>query len=118
LSSYALQPFQLAIDVVLVGVAWLLVFWLRFNLDIPDEFLSLAWATAPWVMVTYGVGLQISRVYRHVWRYIGLPELRQTPGLADLLVLRKGNRLSITPVEPSHWRLVLTQLGIRGNPLP
>ena len=51
-------------------------------------------------------------------RTLGLPELRQTPSLADLLVLRKGNRLSITPVEPSHWRLVLTQLGIRGNPLP
>ena len=51
-------------------------------------------------------------------RTLGLPELRQIPGLADLLVLRKGNRLSITPVEPSHWRLVLTQLGIRGNPLP
>ena len=51
-------------------------------------------------------------------RTLGLPELRQTPCLADLLVLRKGNRLSITPVEPSHWRLVLTQLGIRGNPLP
>ena len=51
-------------------------------------------------------------------RTLGLPELRQTPGLADLLVLRKGNRLSITPVEPSHWRLVLTQLGIPGHSLP
>jgi FlaA1/EpsC-like NDP-sugar epimerase len=118
LSSYALQPFQLAIDVVLVGVAWLLVFWLRFNLDIPDEFLSLAWATAPWVMVTYGVGLQISRVYRHVWRYIGLPELRQlTVGVAFCGVLATAvvlvQRLPNFPrsVLASHPLIVLLLLG-------
>ena len=33
-----------------------------------------------------------------------LPELRARPELADMLVLRKGNRLSITPVEPRHWK--------------
>ena len=26
--------------------------------------------------------------------------------LADLILLRRGNRLSITPVEPAHWRLI------------
>lgn len=118
MSRYALQPFQLAIDVVLVGVAWLLVFWLRFNLDIPDEFLSLAWATAPWVMVTYGVGLQISRVYRHVWRYIGLPELRQLAvGVAFCGVLATAvvlvQRLPSFPrsVLASHPLIVLLLLG-------
>ena len=44
-------------------------------------------------------------------RTLGLPELRATPGLEDLIVLRKGNRLSITPVEPKHWRLILKLLG-------
>lgn len=39
-------------------------------------------------------------------RTLGLPELRSTPGLEDLIVLRRGNRLSITPVEPRHWRLI------------
>ena len=39
-------------------------------------------------------------------RTLGLPELRSIPGLGDLIVLRKGNRLSITPVEPHHWRLI------------
>jgi predicted RNA-binding protein with PUA-like domain len=38
-------------------------------------------------------------------RNITLPELRANE-LADLVILRKGNRLSITPVEPQHWRLV------------
>jgi predicted RNA-binding protein with PUA-like domain len=43
-------------------------------------------------------------------RTLGLPELRATPGLEDLIVLRKGNRLSITPVEAKHWRLILKLL--------
>jgi predicted RNA-binding protein with PUA-like domain len=44
-------------------------------------------------------------------RTLGLPELRETPGLEDLIVLRKGNRLSITPVEPRHWTIILKMLG-------
>ncbi|HXE48663.1 MAG TPA: EVE domain-containing protein [Ramlibacter sp.] len=43
-------------------------------------------------------------------RTLGLPELRETPGLEDLIVLRKGNRLSITPVEPRHWKAILKML--------
>ncbi len=39
-------------------------------------------------------------------RTLGLPEMRSVPGLADMLVLKKGNRLSITPVDPKHWQLV------------
>lgn len=43
-------------------------------------------------------------------RLLSLPELRATPELADLVVLRRGNRLSITPVEAQHWRLITEQL--------
>lgn len=39
-------------------------------------------------------------------RNLALPELRANEALADLVILRKGNRLSITPVEPQHWRLI------------
>jgi predicted RNA-binding protein with PUA-like domain len=44
-------------------------------------------------------------------RNLTLPELRADPVLQHLQTLRKGNRLSITPVEPAHWREVLRQLG-------
>jgi predicted RNA-binding protein with PUA-like domain len=40
-------------------------------------------------------------------RLIGLPELRADPALADMLLLRRGNRLSITPVESAHWTRIL-----------
>jgi predicted RNA-binding protein with PUA-like domain len=44
-------------------------------------------------------------------RNLALPELRADAALEDLVVLRKGNRLSITPVEPQHWRRILKLLG-------
>ncbi|HLW13274.1 MAG TPA: EVE domain-containing protein [Casimicrobiaceae bacterium] len=37
---------------------------------------------------------------------ITLPMLRATPGLEDMVVLRRGNRLSITPVTLAQWRIV------------
>ena len=66
-----------AIDLLLVCVAWWAAFWLRFNFDIPEEFEALTWLSAPWMLVCFVAGLIIARVYRQVWRYIGLPELRQ-----------------------------------------
>ena len=39
-------------------------------------------------------------------RLLSIAELRAQPELADLLVLRRGNRLSITPVSPEHWRSI------------
>ena len=36
-------------------------------------------------------------------RLISLTELRAHPALADMRVLQKGSRLSITPVEASEW---------------
>lgn len=43
-------------------------------------------------------------------RNLTLPELRADPALQDLVVLKKGNRLSITPVEARHWRTILKRL--------
>ena len=44
-------------------------------------------------------------------RLLSLPELREKPELADMVVLRKGNRLSITPVDPAHWKTIQKMLG-------
>ena len=38
---------------------------------------------------------------------ITLPALRERPELVDMLLLKKCNRLSITPVEPRHWKVIL-----------
>ena len=39
-------------------------------------------------------------------KLVPLAQLRETPGLEDMVILRRGNRLSITPVTPAQWRIV------------
>ena len=41
---------------------------------------------------------------------LALSTLRQTPSLASMVVLRRGNRLSITPVTDVEWDAVLRLL--------
>lgn len=43
-------------------------------------------------------------------RLISLAELREHPDLADMLILKRGNRLSITPVTNAEWRCITQQL--------
>ena len=45
-------------------------------------------------------------------RLLSLTELRQTPALADLRVLQKGSRLSITPVDAVHWQQIAALLEV------
>jgi FlaA1/EpsC-like NDP-sugar epimerase len=67
----------LGIDLVLVVLAGWSAFWLRFNFEVPPEYARLALLAMPWMLAGYAAGLVLRRVYRQVWSYIGLPELRQ-----------------------------------------
>ena len=39
---------------------------------------------------------------------IGIQELRSHPELASMQILKRGNRLSITPVSPEEWHFILS----------
>ena len=45
---------------------------------------------------------------RQMKRVISLQELRETKGLEDMALVRKGNRLSVMPVSEDEWNLILT----------
>ncbi len=40
-------------------------------------------------------------------RLIPLDELKETPGLEELPLVKRGNRLSVMPVSDDEWRLIL-----------
>jgi len=44
---------------------------------------------------------------RKLSRTITLAELKAHPGLDGMILLRRGNRLSIMPVDKAHWALIL-----------
>ena len=43
-------------------------------------------------------------------RLLGLAELRAQPELANMRILARGNRLSITPVDPAEWTFITRNL--------
>jgi predicted RNA-binding protein with PUA-like domain len=50
------------------------------------------------------------RLKRRLKRVITLPELQAhaRDELASMMILRAGNRLSVTPIEDAHWRFILS----------
>jgi predicted RNA-binding protein with PUA-like domain len=44
--------------------------------------------------------------------FVTLDMLRADPELADMLILRRGNRLSITSVEERHWHRICEMGGL------
>jgi predicted RNA-binding protein with PUA-like domain len=49
------------------------------------------------------------RFVRRFARFVPLPELRETPGLGEMVLLRRS-RLSVQPVSPKEWD-VICELG-------
>ena len=56
--------------------------------------------------------LQVDVQLQRKTRLLGLPEMRAQLQLQTMQVLRRGNRLSITPVTPTEWGAVLQILGV------
>jgi predicted RNA-binding protein with PUA-like domain len=46
--------------------------------------------------------------------FVSLEELKGDPRLAEMLILRRGNRLSITPVESRHFERICALGGCLG----
>jgi predicted RNA-binding protein with PUA-like domain len=46
-------------------------------------------------------------------RVVSLSELRVTPGLEEMFVIRRGQRLSVMPVTPEEWQVVMDLPGLR-----
>ena len=44
-------------------------------------------------------------------RTVGIAELRAQKALRDMQILRRGNRLSITPVTAAEWRAIMRLAG-------
>ena len=59
-------------------------------------------ANPRWIMVDI-------KFVRTLKRSIPLSELKQYPELAGMQLLRKGNRLSITPVTEEQWAFILSR---------
>ena len=64
-------------DVLAAMVAWMLAYWLRLNLDIPDAFLAGMTAAMLICIPIQAIAFRLFGLYRGVWRFASLPDLRR-----------------------------------------
>lgn len=62
-------------DFIMVAIAWWGAYWLRFNFDIPSEFIENAKRTQYYVIVMQSYIFWLFGLYRGVWRFSSLPDL-------------------------------------------
>ncbi|MBK1722098.1 nucleoside-diphosphate sugar epimerase/dehydratase [Thiocystis violacea] len=91
-------------DLLTIPLAWLLAYWLRFNLDaIPAEFMASWQQSLPWVVLVQGSVYWLFGLYRGVWRFASLPDLvRMTKAvtagtLLVVVILFIVNRSELVP---------------------
>jgi FlaA1/EpsC-like NDP-sugar epimerase len=76
-------------DIVVAVFAWLGAYWLRFNLDLPPEYQTAAVSTLLWVVPLQAVVFWRFSLYRGIWRFASLPDLKRivlAVGLAALMI--------------------------------
>jgi FlaA1/EpsC-like NDP-sugar epimerase len=64
-------------DVLASAVCWVLAFWLRFNLETPEEFLPALAAAVTAAVPLHALIFWSLGLYRGSWRYASLPDLKR-----------------------------------------
>ena len=64
-------------DLVAVALSWGVAYCLRFNFAIPADHTATMWQTLPVVLVIQGLSFWIFGLYRGIWRFASLPDLRR-----------------------------------------
>ena len=72
-------------DIVACALAWLLAFALRFNLEgIPEPWRSTAFVSLSWVLPVYSALFLGFGLYRGLWRFASLPDLKRIVGAVGI----------------------------------
>ncbi len=90
-------------DVCASGLAWVLAYVLRFNFVLPAEFFGAMLQTLPWVMLLQSAIFFKSGLYRGIWRFASLPDLKRimmTVGVGALLIAAMIPFLQLKVVVP------------------
>ncbi len=64
-------------DITACAFAWLAAFYLRFNLELPEPYDGVALTTLTWIVPLNAALFFAFGLYRGVWRFASLPDLRR-----------------------------------------
>ncbi len=105
-------------DVVTAALAWLLAFWFRFNLDFPTAYVHAMLLSLPIVVAVQSLIFLAFGLYRGIWRYASLPDLKRilvavavaataSPTLLWLTQLNEGVPRSVLLMDPILLLLIM-----------
>jgi FlaA1/EpsC-like NDP-sugar epimerase len=90
-------------DLCAAVLAWMAAYFLRFNFDIPPNLVETMWRSLLWIIPLQAVIFHGFGLYRGIWRFASIPDLRRivlaagTVGLAIPTLLLMLQRLSDVP---------------------
>ena len=90
-------------DLCAAGLAWTVGYALRFNFEIPPSFVDAMWSNLLWIIPLQAVIFHGFGLYRGIWRFASIPDLRRialaagTVALAIPALLLMLQRLSDVP---------------------
>ena len=64
-------------DVCMAAIAWGGIYWLRFNLELREPFLSDMWSTLAWILPLQAAIFLSLGLYRGLWRFASLSDLQR-----------------------------------------
>src|SRR5216110_1921816 len=64
-------------DVCAAALAWMAIFWLRFNLDLHDPYVGDAWRTLVWILPLQATIFLALGLYRGLWRFASILDLQR-----------------------------------------
>ena len=76
-------------DTCAAALAWAAMYWLRFNLDLPEPYLSDMWRTLAWILPLQAAIFMALGLYRGLWRFASIVDLQRivlAAGLGAVLI--------------------------------
>jgi len=64
-------------DVCAAAFAWAALYWLRFNLELPEPFLADMWQTLAWILPLQAAIFIALGLYRGLWRFASTADLQR-----------------------------------------
>ena len=68
-------------DIFAAVLAWMLAYWLRFNFEMPNQYSTAMLRNITWVVAVQAIVFLAYGLYRGIWRFASIPDLRRI-GLA------------------------------------
>ena len=64
-------------DVCAAALAWTMLYWLRFNLDMKEPYLADMWWTLAWILPLQAAIFLALGLYRGLWRFASMVDLQR-----------------------------------------